>query len=189
MRFLYIHGFNSGPSTSSGKKLRECFDGIPVDVLSYDYSLESGEIYANLLDMAQKASGVSLIVGGSLGGYYAARLASDLEMPCVLVNPCNNPAKSLAPFVGENISFEDNHAWEFTPGALKSYQPLDAARLARVPRLVIIGRNDSLLDPVENAAFWRDHAEVVLTEDEHSIAGFEPFRQKILELAQAFGKA
>lgn len=184
MRIIYIHGFNSGPSTASGKKLRECFPEIPVDVLSYDCGLDCGEIYASLLEQAKKLPGLSLVAGGSLGGYYAARLASDLELPAVLVNPCNNPAKSLAAFVGENISFEDGKPWEFTPKALQSYAPLDASGLARRPRLVIIGRNDSLLDPLANEAFWRDHAEIVLTDDEHSIAGFGSFRQKILELAQ-----
>ncbi len=184
MRLIYIHGFNSGPSSSSGRKLRETFPDMPVTVLAYDSALDFPAIFAQLKSAAQKlaAQGPTAMLGSSLGGYYAAQLASDLGLPCVLVNPCNNPPQALKEFVGKNVSFEDEHAWIFTKKALESYEPLEATKLAPVPRLVIIGRNDILLDPLENAAFWKDYARVAMTDDEHSIASFEPLKQQMLEI-------
>ncbi len=171
MRLIYIHGFNSGPSSSSGRKLRETFPDMPVTVLAYDSALDFPAIFAQLKSAAQKltAQGPTAMLGSSLGGYYAAQLASDLGLPCVLVNPCNNPPQALKEFVGKNVSFEDEHAWNFT-------------KKAPVPRLVIIGRNDILLDPLENAAFWKDYARVAMSDDEHSIASFEPLKQQMLEI-------
>ena len=59
-------------------------------------------------------------------------------------------------FVGKNVSFEDGHAWIFHKKALESYEPLEATKLAPVPRLVIIGRNDILLDPLgKTPLFWK----------------------------------
>lgn len=184
MQLIYTHGFNSGPSSASGRKLRKAFPDMPVTVFSYDSALDFPTIYAHLKSGAQKisANGPTALVGSSLGGYYTARLASDLGLPCVLVNPCNNPSEALKEFVGNNVSFEDEHHWVFTRQALESYEALDPAKLALVPRLVIVGRNDILLDPLENAAFWHDYATVAMTEDEHSIASFEPLKKQMLEI-------
>lgn len=184
MQLIYTHGFNSGPSSSSGRKLRQTFPDMPLTVLSYDSALDFPAIYAQLKGEAQKikAKGPTAMVGSSLGGYYTALLSSDLGLPCVLVNPCNNPPLALKEFVGKNVSFEDEHPWVFTKKALESYKSLDAAKLAPVPRLVIVGRNDILLDPLDNAAFWNGYAKVAMTDDEHSIASFEPLKKQILEI-------
>lgn len=185
MVIVYIHGFNSGPSTASGKNLRKCFPDADLRVMDYDSAHSFYQIYAKLRrELGELPTGEKkLLAGSSLGGYYAALLGNDLKLPTVIANPCNDPRKSLEQFLGQNVSFEDNHPWTFTREALESYAPLRPDTFAMTPALVIIGRNDCLLNPAENEKFWRDYSKIILTGDEHSIASFEPLREAIMEAA------
>ncbi len=182
MQICYIHGFNSGPSTRSGQKLRECFPGVHVKVLSYDSAWSCHKIQQTLEANMKKVAGPIILVGSSLGGYHAARLAGKLGLPSVLVNPCNNPPKSLRQFLGENVSYEDAHRWNFTKEVLESYEPLDLGRLGRLPELVVIGLRDELLNPEENTRFWEGHVRMAFTDDSHSIESFEPVKDEMLKM-------
>lgn len=191
MQIIYTHGFNSGPSTGSGKKLREAFPDLPLTVLTYDSAWDFNRIFAKLVNEAAAIlkNGPAVLAGSSLGGYYTARLADSFNLPCVLVNPCNDPQASLAQFLGENHSFEDNHAWQFTQDVLESYEPLNPAQLAPAERLVIIGKNDEVLDPAANMVFWKDYARLASSEDGHSVASFAPFKTEMRKIFAAAEKA
>ncbi len=78
MRLIYIHGFNSGPSSSSGKEnCGKLSPDMPVTVLAYDSALDFPAIFAQLaLPKVDSARGQRPCWAVLLGGYCAAQLAS-----------------------------------------------------------------------------------------------------------------
>lgn len=185
MIIYYVHGFNSGPNSSTGKKLVKEFPDDSVKILAYDSSSPFEENLTLLAERIAKDSDSgedAIIVGASLGGYYAAWLAEKFALPAVLINPVYSPAEILGKFVGENASFEDGHKWELTKDLVGSYKPLELVNHRSYPKIVLIGKNDDVIDPEKNISFWQGKGKIVETDDGHSIASFEPIKKRMQEL-------
>jgi predicted esterase YcpF (UPF0227 family) len=82
---VYLHGFNSAfnPDSDKVRALSKIDEVYPVSYNSFDS-------HTNILyDLLTKTRHLSnpVFVGTSLGGFYAAALASSFGSPCVLINP------------------------------------------------------------------------------------------------------
>lgn len=89
MKILNIHGYGGSAENCAYTALK----GLGCEVVSpqTDYDGSSPEeITAMLRDTAEKED-IGLIVGTSLGGFYAAALAAGTGLPVILVNPCLMP--------------------------------------------------------------------------------------------------
>ncbi len=171
----YIHGFNSSPDSNTFKLLRQFFP----DAQALDYP-SSGLFPENLARLQKQAralsipSGTSLIlVGSSLGGFYASQLSALLGCNCALFNPSVWPAQSLRQFVGPNTYFYGGQHWEFTETMCDSYGIFSDVRTAPVKRFLVLGLADTLLNPEEARAYWKNHAAIHETNDGHSLAALD----------------
>ena len=89
MRVLNIHGYQGSAENSAYIALRR----IECEIISpqIDYDGEKPEpILDQLAGIAEKKK-MELLVGTSLGGFFAAVLSADLHLPVILVNPCMLP--------------------------------------------------------------------------------------------------
>jgi predicted esterase YcpF (UPF0227 family) len=82
---VYLHGFNSAfnPDSDKVRALSKIDEVYPVSYNSFDS-------HTNILyDLLTKTRHLEnpVFVGTSLGGFYAAALASSFGTPCVLINP------------------------------------------------------------------------------------------------------
>ena len=79
-RFLYLHGFASGPKSSKAQYFRQQFAslGIPLEILQLDQGdFEHLTISGQLQLVEETARGQpSVLIGSSLGGYLAALYAA-----------------------------------------------------------------------------------------------------------------
>jgi predicted esterase YcpF (UPF0227 family) len=91
---LYIHGFASRVTSNHPKYAAlEKIGG--VSAIAPDYSL--GRPYVEqLIHEAITDKGANLLVGTSMGGWLAARAASQHALPFVALNPCLQPQVTLA---------------------------------------------------------------------------------------------
>ena len=169
----YIHGFNSCAASRTLGLLREVFPQTAA--LEYP---SGGSFSENLAALRTQAENVStgcaatsplVLAGASLGGFYAAQLGSLLGTPCLLLNPVIQPALALRPFVGTQIHYYSGEGWEFTLAACQSYAAAPDPRSVCLPRLVVIGLADDLLDPAASLAYWQQDARIHTTADGHSI--------------------
>ena len=83
---LYIHGFESDGNCVKCTIMKKNFAEVSVPTLNL---LDVQETIAQLETFCQK--GVSLIMGASLGGYYAHLLAIKYQVPLIVINPLVNP--------------------------------------------------------------------------------------------------
>ena len=123
-RFVYLHGFNSGPGNRSGNELEQRLQQ-PIIRPQCDYSLPYAECLADIrrkiLEKINPRIDRVCLMGTSLGGFYSL----NLRLPCLCHvmawNPVIYPAAQVAHFTGKNTRFTDGVEWEFSREALLSY--------------------------------------------------------------------
>ena len=87
---LNIHGYHGSPKNSAYTALHEIgCEYIISPSIDYD-SEEPSNIIGNL-NMLRVQHKADMIVGTSLGGFYAAVLSARHDLPAMLVNPCLTP--------------------------------------------------------------------------------------------------
>ncbi|MBR2768729.1 MAG: hypothetical protein IKD68_07335 [Solobacterium sp.] len=89
MRVLNIHGYQGSAENSAYIALQS----IGCEILSpqIDYDAEEPEPILDQLSGIAEKKKIELLVGTSLGGFFAAVLSADLNLPVILVNPCMLP--------------------------------------------------------------------------------------------------
>jgi len=155
--FIYLHGFNSAYDEKSEKiiKLQSLgtVSGITYDTNStYDDILEYLLAEVNGLDMHEV-----VFVGTSLGGFWAAVLASKLSTPSIIINPCYNPTDMLYKHVGDNTNYKTGKKASFSESACLSYKHIQIQDLdfAYKP-LVLLDMGDEIIDSVQTSAVLFD---------------------------------
>lgn len=179
MRFIYIHGFNSGPETRSARELAEIL-GCPVIPAAMDYARPYGTCVSKLcrliedlcpdklFTMKREADPVCLM-GSSLGGFYALQPRCRGIKMVIAWNPVVFPAIQLKQFLGVNCRFTDGVEWTFNEEVLLSYAGApdprpwqnetwlrkygDAGPEAPL-RKVFVGTKDELLDSALAQSYW-----------------------------------
>ena len=80
MRFIYLHGFASGPQSTKARFFREKFAerGLKLEIPRLDQDDFKGLTITGQLQVIERAvtDGPAILMGSSLGGYLAALFAS-----------------------------------------------------------------------------------------------------------------
>ena len=133
MHILNIHGYHGTPKNAAYAALQAngC-DKITAPAIDYD--AESPDSILGRLRYIAADQNIELIVGTSLGGFFAAVLAAERDLPVMLVNPCLLPFLHL-PRLG------------FT-GEIKPFIPMFGTlhRLDRDNVSCIVGGQDEVID-------------------------------------------
>lgn len=138
---LYIHGFASSGKSNKGTVLRRHFPRVCAPSLSHipDLAVDTLEQSIDLL------GGRCVLVGSSLGGFYARYLAARHGLPAVLVNPALDAPTLLRQALGERVSYHDGSRFEWTEkhlAALECYR----APSGNPPILLLVQLGDELID-------------------------------------------
>ena len=89
MKILNIHGYKGSPLNSACTALNEIDHEIVSPSFDFD-NTDPNEVLKSL-ELIVRYKGVKLIIGSSLGGFFAAVLASRVKLPVILINPCLMP--------------------------------------------------------------------------------------------------
>ncbi len=118
MIILNIHGYRGNPDNASSTALKELNHEVVSPSIDFDAETPDN-IYKNLSVILSEKS-VDIIVGTSLGGFFAALLSVKNNLPVILVNPCLMPFLTLKKldYKGDVNSFIPMF-WELS--GLKSY--------------------------------------------------------------------
>ena len=180
-RFVYLHGFASGPSSQKARFFRERFAelgmGLEIPDLAegrFEQLTISGQLA--VIERTTRGDPVSLI-GSSMGGYLAALYAarhSEVEKLVLLA-----PAFSFLTRWPEELGEEKMDEWKRT-GALQvfhysegrvvalGYQLIEDARefedypTLEQPVLIFHGRHDTVVPPDYSLTFSQRHPQTTL---------------------------
>ena len=141
---LYLHGFASCGDSTKTKLLKKYFGD--KEVLAPDLPVNPSEA----VSLARKLiieHDIDLIIGSSLGGFYASYFCETMGIKTVLINPSTQPFITLAPYVGTNELWCSGESFEFTKDDLKSLFEFGTAK-PKYPALymLLLQKGDELLD-------------------------------------------
>ncbi len=205
MRYLYLHGFASGPTSSKGVYLTEQMQALGLTLECLDFNVGGFESLTISRQVEQTLAAVgdqpATVIGSSLGGLtaaWAAQRSRQVER-LILLAPAFQFVQTMGQSLGaaalatwaqvESRPFfhyvqgcELNLNYDFWRDALS----LDERQLQRpVPTLIIHGRGDAVV-PLEVSSTYaasRPWVELRSVESDHSLGDQKGV---IWELMQAF---
>lgn len=182
---LYLHGFRSSPQSMKARQVAARVQAQHPGVVWWCPQLPSSPREAMDLVMQGIAGwprDAMAVVGSSLGGFYAARVAENTGCPAVLLNPAVDPARDLAKYIGEQTSWHDPaERFFFRPEFIGELQALDAGPLTEPQRyLAVIAKGDEVLD-------WREMTDrcagarlKLLEGGDHALSDFDAHLDEVL---------
>ena len=143
MKYVYIHGFNSAydPASVKVQALRKIGE---VEGVTYDTFNAYPRIFEELSE--QIPINDVVLVGTSLGGFWAAEMARHLGMPSVIINPAIAPRESLRQYVGEPaVNYVTGEPNTLSMESVNSYERGITRDTFLLP-LVLLDMGDEVID-------------------------------------------
>lgn len=182
---LYLHGFNSSASSSKASLAKAYCRRLGLACQVPDLPHRPAEAIALARLLCATASHV-VVVGSSLGGYYATWLVEHGHASLgVLINPAVSVAGILASKVGQEQENYSTHArYMFTAEHVAELEALAVPQVANAKRyLLLVQEGDELLDYREAVAYYAGAQQVVEPGGNHLFTGFERYLPSIARLA------
>lgn len=171
---LYIHGFNSSPASHKARQLVAVMERLGLGAQLRVPALDNHPARAIAqLEEAIAELGRPLLIGSSLGGYYATWLAERHGLKAVLINPAVLPALPFEAYLGPQRNHYSGEAWELTRehivalAALEVPAPCDPGRYQ-----VWLQTGDETLDYRVAERFYRACALRIEAGGDHSFQRF-----------------
>ena len=189
---LYLHGFRSSPMSTKARYLAAWFaQHYPLAKWHCPALPVSPKDAARLIQHTMQAwpRASTLVIGSSLGGFYATWAAAQHACAGVLLNPAVHPARDLSRYVGvhptwhdptQSIEVKPAHIEEmkalYVGGGLSHAAPLDAEGWMGLPDarhlLAVIAKGDEVLDWQEMASRYTGATRHVIEGSDHGISDF-----------------
>ncbi len=180
---IYIHGFNSSPASFKARVLQAALaERVPSATFLAPALPPSPYAATRLLDALVVAHRQAILVGSSLGGYYAGWLAERYAMRAVLVNPAVRPYELLHGHVGMQTNLYTGEHYEFTALHAEELRALEQDRVTPARYLLMLETGDEVLDYRQAVARYAGAQQYVIEGGDH---GFGDFAEH-LEVVFAF---
>jgi predicted esterase YcpF (UPF0227 family) len=165
---VYLHGFNSGATSGKATWLRQNLPDITV--LSPTYPThQADEVpgflreYFSRVRREHPHDKKLLLVGSSLGGFWARHLASELNAGMVLINPGIHPDVELLDVVGPNKNEATGEEYVLTAEQVKALARCKHPHCdPKVPTLLLLDEADDVLDYRLAQAYYRDCGKTIV---------------------------
>lgn len=150
---FYFHGFSSSSKSNKAEVIRSYFRRHQIYVPDYPSHQpeRSIEFLSNYLEqyLEGEAEGRIMLMGSSLGGYYAQFLAKKFSAvsAVVLINPCLEPLVTLATQTGEHTNSVTGTPFQFTREDYEGFAQFNVSEEAVFsPTLVLLDEDDEIID-------------------------------------------
>lgn len=180
MKIVYFSGFGSRTDPNSPKiqMLEEFSDrvvivsAIPNTVQEYTTEFHKVFDYTDLTEPV-------LMVGTSLGGFWARYFGRLTGNPWIALNPVVDPVIQLRDLVGAHTAYGTDEEFEFTDRALSAYSAFVAPNTV-VPGLVITAEDDDALE-YHRLDGWVQCAKHSIPKGGHRLNNVEDYKYLISE--------
>jgi len=191
---LYLHGFRSSPQSFKARLMAEAMAArglahawaCPQLPASPRAAVDLARGLArDLLARGAAADPRRLtVMGSSLGGYYATRLAEELGCKAVLLNPAVHAARDLATQVGEHRMYHSEAPFVFLPEYVDELAELHAGPLTHPERYFLLAATgDEVLDWREMRERYAGCRHRIIEGGDHGLSGFERWLPEVLAFA------
>ena len=171
---LYIHGFNSSPLSTKARQLEAVMQqlGLSGQLRAPALHHHPRQAIAQL-EAAIAELGAPLLVGSSLGGYYATHLAERHGLKALLVNPAVTPHKRFDGYLGSQRNHYTGETWELTHDHVQALAELEVPAPKDPSRYQVwLQTADETLDYRHAEHYYRACALRIQAGGDHSYQGF-----------------
>lgn len=193
---LYLHGFRSSPSSFKARVMAQALAERELGHRWACPQLPAGpaqtlELCHQLIQDAREARGLDpvnglVVVGSSLGGYFANAVAEHWGCRAVVLNPAVYPLRTLADQIGRQTRYHSDEPFEFLPQHLDELAQLAPPRPRDPSRYYLLAcKGDEVLDWRDMADWYRGSQGHILEGGDHGIADFERWLPDILNFILA----
>ncbi len=185
---VYLHGFRSSPRSSKAVLTGEAVKALASADNTIDWYCpqllaspkQSMAMVTKYIDQS-KADRI-VVIGSSLGGFYANYLAEKYACKAVALNPAVRAARELAPHVGMMTSYDSNEPFDFRPEYIDELIALQVERISNPDHYFLIAaKGDELLDWSEMSMFYEGAHQLILEGSDHGIADYADHLPRVLE--------
>jgi len=178
---LYIHGFNSSPLSIKAEQTRQYFQQhFPsINFFCPQLATSTNEAILQLESIIEDSKkDVWLLIGSSLGGYFATYLANKYQVPAVLINPAIKPFDLLEDYIGEQKNPYTNVVYQVTKQHMLDLKAIEQSapsidNAQKNNYLVMVQTGDEVLD-YQQAVEKFQHCRLIVEEGgDHSFIGFD----------------
>jgi predicted esterase YcpF (UPF0227 family) len=150
---VYLHGFSSGAASQKAVKLKRMLAPLPMIIPEYPSHRPSESIALLTQTINRQASGKRdgkiMLIGSSLGGYFAQYLAATMPVVngVVLINPALQPQLTLQPYIGEQTNMVTGEPFELRQQDLEELAQFEVpVHAVKVPSLMLLDEGDEVID-------------------------------------------
>ena len=183
---IYLHGFRSSPASEKARLLsdhlnrRGLGDRFWCEALPVSPRLAIESIERTI----RSAASPPVLIGSSLGGYYATYLAERHDLRAMLINPATDAARILAPWVGRQTNLYSGEVFDFTQAHIEELAALWVPVLAKPERFwLVVETGDELLDYREALSRYAGARQTLYEGGDHSLRHFPELLDAIVEFA------
>ncbi|QKM64678.1 hypothetical protein DCO17_05170 [Polynucleobacter tropicus] len=189
---VYLHGFRSSPRSSKAVMTGEGIKAIsslenPFEWYCPQLLASPKESMAMVEDHINRTGADRIVVvGSSLGGFYANYLAEKYDCKAVVLNPAVRAARELAPHVGMMTAYDSDEPFDFRPEYIDELKSLQVEKISNPSRYFLIAaKGDELLDWQEMVGFYPGAKHLVLEGSDHGIADYADHLPQVLKFISA----
>jgi len=176
---VYLHGFRSSPRSSKASMTGNAVKALADAQLQFEWYcpqlLASPKASMDMVIKhieATKAQRV-IVIGSSLGGFYANYLAEKYQCKAVVLNPAVRAARELAPHVGMMTWYDSNEPLDFLPEYIDELLALQIEKISNPEQFFLIAaKGDELLDWQEMVDYYSGARQLVLEGSDHGISEY-----------------
>jgi predicted esterase YcpF (UPF0227 family) len=185
---LYLHGFISSPASRKAVMLGDYLHGQAPDI---EYLLPAlhhrpAQAIAQVERLClERRPADLLIVGSSLGGFYATVMAERTGCRAAVINPAVHPQRHFGRHLGRQENLYTGERFELTHGHVAELAALDPPAITRPERYwLLVETADEVLDYRDAVAYYAGAFHTVVQGGDHSFASFPEFVPDIVAWAR-----
>ena len=174
---VYLHGFLSSPKSVKARLTLKYCQNLGLGQRIYIPELEFGP--ARTIEqltqfIAEKSQYRVVLIGSSLGGFYAACLADRLNLRAALINPAVMPHQFWRQFLGEHKSFYSDKTHIVTRTHVEELRALHTPEVIHPGNILLLAqKEDETLDYRQAEERYRFSRCIIQDGGNHSFENFE----------------
>lgn len=190
---LYLHGFKSSPLSFKAQALKRhltthnlsqrwCCPQLPAS------PAQAIELSNTLIQNAQLVNPAQelIIIGSSLGGYYAHVLAEQWQCRAMVFNPAVYAARDLSTQVGPHTMYHSAQPFVFLPEYVEELATMQPSTPFQPERYFLLAsRDDEVLNSQEMLSYYQGSHGMLLLGSDHGISDFELYLAPVLDFINA----
>ena len=164
MKIIYLSGFGGNESSETYRSLLLKYP----ETSFIKYNNENAEIaFEQIKNILQnKSNKTHIIIGQSLGGFWAEYFAKKYNYSVILINPSLKPHENLAKY-------------NLTETELENFRKYKVEEKIETKLSIIVSKNDTIVNPDIVVSKYKNIVEIKYLESDHQINEFETLYTEI----------